>query len=128
MEGLCKRYGITLIASSEVLQAALNQSTHPITHRPLEEVIVKGRSASITVHEVLVNPDPVVHEMANEFTSLFTASKQSETDWTHRLVYDQYKAKVEGYVEKYPKDAAGRLLLEKVKKREIGKPTKLNEK
>ncbi|KAL7746260.1 hypothetical protein RI367_008401 [Sorochytrium milnesiophthora] len=126
MEGLCKRYGIRLLASQDLLLAAKQDCEFP--NRPLETVVVKGRKGSITVHEVLVDPSDAELEKCERFTALFDTFYDPQIDWENVENVNTLQDAITEYLKDYPRDLAAELMLSKVERGELGGETKLTEK
>ncbi|KAJ3176541.1 hypothetical protein HDU87_005235 [Geranomyces variabilis] len=129
LEGLNKRYSSRVIISEDC-RRALRKPEHYLM-RPLESVIVKGRSQSVDVYEVfgplavqpprtveMVEAYGVVHQMVGAINPQRSAKKDRET----------VAAACDAYNAKYPKDQMGQLLREKVVRGTFGQPLAMNEK
>ncbi|KAI8589159.1 nucleotide cyclase [Geranomyces variabilis] len=129
LEGLNKRYSSRVIISDDCRRALRKPETYLM--RPLESVIVKGRSQSVDVYEVfghlavqpahtveMVEAYGVVHQMVGAINPQRSAKRDKET----------VAAACDAYNAKYPKDQMGQLLREKVVRGTFGQPLAMNEK
>jgi hypothetical protein len=124
MESLCKRYGIKTVTSKDLLTAAEPYAT--FSTRPLEVLNVSGRKEPLTVHEVLIDPAQGETIKAAEFKDVHNKFYNSDTDWSNADKIDEMKAKLNAFMDKYPKDIPAGLMREKIIAGDFGIPTKIS--
>ncbi|KAJ3147677.1 hypothetical protein HDU86_007925 [Geranomyces michiganensis] len=127
LEGLNKRYSSRIIISDDCRRALRRPETYLM--RPLESVILKGRSQSVDVYEVfgplaaqpsrtvqMVQEYGVVHQMVAAINPQRSAKRDKDT----------VAAACDAYNATYPKDQMGQLLREKVARGTFGQPLSIS--
>lgn len=103
LESGAKAYGVYTLVSEAVVQASLAMAPGAVLFRPLDRIVVKGRSRPVAIHEAMGLAGDVSPQ-TRECAELFAAglARYFAADWAGARARFQDSARLEQHVENNP--------------------------